>query len=197
MSAQIPRDRFSWNLILETFIKIWWENPYLVEMGQKCHSLYMKTQIRGLSGKFPNISRKNFPVLPWSYSALSPSTYSPLLCMHRCQRFFNVMKHSWKAVLGMLCRCASEFVLIASIDSKLRPFSVDLTFGNRTKSAGARSGEYGACGRTVVACLAKNSRTRNDDCDGALSCWSIHRFFRHASGLFFLTASRRRCITSR
>jgi hypothetical protein len=30
-----------------------------------------------------------------------------------------------------------------------------------------------------------------------LSCWSIHRFSRHTSGLFFLTASRRRCITSR
>jgi hypothetical protein len=35
--------------------------------------------------------------------------------------------------------------------------------------------------------LAKKSRTRNDECAGALSCWSIHRFSRHASGLFFLT----------
>ena len=120
-----------------------------------------------------------------------------LLCMHRCQCFLNVLKHSWKAVLGMLRKCASEFVLIASIDSKRRTFSVDLSFGNRKKSAGARSGEYGGCGRTVVACLAKKSRTRNDECEGALSCWSIHRFSRHASGLFFLTASRRRCITSR
>ena len=153
--------------------------------------------IRGLSGKFPNISRKNFPVLPWSYSALSPSKYSPLLCMHRCQRFFNVLKHSWKAVLGMLRKCTSEFVLIASVDSKRRSFSVDLSFGNRKKSAGARFGEYGGCGRTVVACLAKKSRTRNDECEGALSCWSIHQFSRHALGLFFLTASRRCCITSR
>jgi hypothetical protein len=64
--------------------------------------------------------------------------------MHRCQRFFNVLKHSWKAVLGMLRKCASEFVLIASIDSKRWPFSVDLSFGNRKKSAGARYGEYGA-----------------------------------------------------
>jgi hypothetical protein len=78
--------------------------------------------------------------------------------MHRCQRFFNVLEHSWKAVLGMLRKCASEFVLIASVDSKRRPFSVDLSFGNRKKSAVARSGEYGGCGRTVVACLAKNSR---------------------------------------
>ena len=85
----------------------------------------------------------------------------------------------------------------ASTDSKPRPFSADLSFGNRKKSAGARSGEYGGCGRTVVACLAKKSRTRNDECESTLSCWSIHRFSHHASGLFFLTASRRRCITSR
>ena len=117
-------------------------------------------------------------------SYLEASKYSPLLCMHRCQCFFNVLKHSWKDVLGMLRKCASEFSLIASVDSKQRPFSVDLRFGNRNMSAGVRSGEYGGCGRTVVTCLAKRSQTRNDECEGALSCWSIHRFSRHASGLF-------------
>ena len=76
--------------------------------------LHNSSNIQGLSGKFPNISCKNFPVLPWSYSALSPSKYSPLLCMHHCQHFFNVLKHSWKAFLGILRKCASEFVLIAS-----------------------------------------------------------------------------------
>jgi len=78
--------------------------------------------------------------------------------MHRCQRFFNVLMQSWKSLLGMLRKSASEFVLIASIDSKRRPFSTDLSFGNRKKSAGTRSGEYGGYGRTVVACLAKKSR---------------------------------------
>ena len=76
--------------------------------------------------------------------------------MHRCQHFFNVLMHSWKAFLGMLRKCASEFVLIASIDSKRQPFSVDFSFGNRKKSAGARSGEYGGCGRTVVACWPRS-----------------------------------------
>jgi hypothetical protein len=85
--------------------------------------------MRGLSGIFPNISRKNFPILSWSYSALSPSKSSPLLWTHRCQRFYNVLKHSWKTVSGMLRKCAGEFVLIASIDSKRRPFSVNLSFG--------------------------------------------------------------------
>ena len=116
--------------------------------------------------------------------------------LYSARTAFNVLKHSWKAVLGMLRKCASDFVLIASIDSKRRPFSVDLSFGNRKKSAGARSGEYGGCGRTVVACLYKKSRTKNDECEWVLSRWSIHRFSRHASGLFFMTASRRRCITS-
>jgi hypothetical protein len=74
--------------------------------------------------------------------------------MNRCQRFFNVLKHSWKAVIGMLRKCTSEFVFIALIDSKWWPFSIDLSFGNRKKSAGARSGEYGGCGKTVVTCLA-------------------------------------------
>ena len=74
---------------------------------------------------------------------------------------------------------------MASILSKRWPFSVDLSFGSRKKSAGTRSGKYGGCGRTVVACLTKESRTRNDECEGALSCWSIHRFCCHASGLFF------------
>jgi len=54
--------------------------------------------------------------------------------MHHCQHFFNVLKHSWKAFLGMLREYASEFVLIASIDSKWRPFSIDLSFGNRKVS---------------------------------------------------------------
>jgi hypothetical protein len=53
--------------------------------------------------------------------------------MHRCQRFFNVLKHSRKAVLGMLRKCASEFVLIAPVDKKRRPFNVDLSFGNRSQ----------------------------------------------------------------
>jgi len=129
------------------------------------------------------IYRVKFSRLTLKLCNLSPSKYSPLLCVHRCQRFFNVLKHSWKALLGMLHKCASEFALIASIDSKRRPFSVDLSFGNRKKTADARSGEYGGCGRRVVACLAKMSRTRKDECKGALSCWSIHRFSRHASGL--------------
>ena len=68
--------------------------------------------------------------------------------MHRFQRFFNVPKHSWKAFLGMLHKCASKFVLIASIDSKRWPFSVDLSFGNRKKSAGTRSGEYAVKGQS-------------------------------------------------
>ena len=104
-----------------------------------CFTVHARATVRSLSVKFPIISRKNFPFLSCRYSALSSSKYSPLLCMHRCQRFFNVLKHSWKYVLWMLRKCASEFVLMASVDSKRRLFSVDLMYGNRKKSAGARS----------------------------------------------------------
>jgi hypothetical protein len=47
--------------------------------------------ILGVSGKFPNVSHKNFPVLPWSYSALSPSkthmTFTCVFLMHLVQKY--------------------------------------------------------------------------------------------------------------
>ena len=153
--------------------------------------------IRGLSGKFPNISRKNFLVLPWSISALSPSKYSHLLFMHRCQPYVNVLKHSWKAVLGILRKCASEFVLIASVDSKQRPFSVDLRLETERSQLVQDLKSTEAVEGQSSRVWPRSQQTRNDECEGALSCWCIHRFSHQASGLFFLTASRRRCITSR
>jgi hypothetical protein len=35
VSAQLPPDRFLWNLILGTSMKVCWENPRLVKSGQK------------------------------------------------------------------------------------------------------------------------------------------------------------------
>jgi hypothetical protein len=43
LSTWLPLDGFSWNLILETFIKICPRDPDVVKMGQKCWTLYMKT----------------------------------------------------------------------------------------------------------------------------------------------------------
>jgi len=152
-------------------------------------TLHVYVYIRGLSGKFPKISRKNFPVLPWSYSALSrfkvlPSTlYAPLPAFLQCSEAFL------ESFLGMLRKCASEFVLIDSIDSKRRLFSVDLSFGNVTKLSW--------CDIWRVRRLWKDSRVFGQEITDK-ERWTWGRVFmlehpsilRHASGLFFLTASR-------
>ena len=49
------------------------------------------------------------------------------------------------------------FAFTASTDSNLVPFNADLIFGNKKKSYGARSGEYGGCSRRVILCFAKKS----------------------------------------
>ena len=62
----------------------------------------------------------------------------------------------------------SEFLFMASIDSWRVPRSGYLSFGNRKKSQGAKSGEYGGWAMIFVSCLAKNSVTIRLECDGAL-----------------------------
>ena len=52
-----------------------------------------------------------------------------------------------------------EFLFMASIDSWRVPRSGYLKFGNRKKSQGSKSGEYGGWEMTFVSCLAKNSVT--------------------------------------
>ncbi|GGP32601.1 hypothetical protein GCM10010230_68520 [Streptomyces narbonensis] len=46
--------------------------------------------------------------------------------------------------------------------SKRLPFKAVLNLGNKKKSAGAKSGEYGGCGMTVVLVLAKNCCTNKE-----------------------------------
>jgi hypothetical protein len=43
-------------------------------------------------------------------------------------------------------------------------------FGNRKKSAGAKSGDLGGCDNTGLNLLAKNSKTTPEECAGALLC---------------------------
>ena len=43
-------------------------------------------------------------------------------------------------------------------------------FGNKKKSHGARSGEYGGCGKTVTFSFFKNAVTIAEVLAGALSC---------------------------
>jgi hypothetical protein len=42
-TTQLPLDRFSWNLILECFLKNWWENSSFITIGQEWWVIYVKT----------------------------------------------------------------------------------------------------------------------------------------------------------
>ena len=58
------------------------------------------------------------------------------------------------------------FSFMSSIDWKRVPRGVNLSFGKRKKSAGAISGEYGACSKIFIEFLTRNSLTMIDlwDC---------------------------------
>ena len=71
-----------------------------------------------------------------------------------------------------------------SIASNRCPFGTFLSLGNRKKSHGARSGEYGGCCNWAVPCLAKNCCTRCEACVGALSWCRMQSPSRHFSGHF-------------
>jgi hypothetical protein len=48
-TTQLPLDGFSWNLIFESFSKIYWENSRFIKIGQGYWVLYTKTNIFFLS----------------------------------------------------------------------------------------------------------------------------------------------------
>ena len=100
------------------------------------------------------------------------------------QRFFQF----WNVFCGMARRSHIEFSISSTIWNRLS-FSEDLNFGNKKKSTGAKSGEYGGWGTTVVSCFVENSWIRSDTWPGALSWCSIQVLFVQASGLFLCTAS--------
>ena len=85
-----------------------------------------------------------------------------------------------------------EFRLMSSVASNRCPFRTFLSLGNRKKSDGARSGEYGGCCNWAVPCLANNCCTRCEVCAGALSWCRIQSPSRHFSGRFGRTDSRKR-----
>jgi hypothetical protein len=57
----------------------------------------------------------------------------------------------------MAFRAAAVLLLISSMSSKGLHLHIYLTFENRKKSIGARSGEYAGCYNTVICLVAKNS----------------------------------------
>ena len=142
-----------------------------------------------------HFSRKIF-IYSW-ICMLSPSKQSPSDIIHLCQRFFQSSKHFWYALFSMSLSSLSDSVFISSIVAKRRPFMGLFNLGNRKKSQGAKSSEYGNWGMITVLFLAKNLQTSNDEWAGALSWCKSHVLFFHNSGHFFRIASRKWRITSR
>jgi len=81
---------------------------------------------------------------------------------------------------------------MSSIASNWCPFRTFLSLGNRKKSHGVRSGEYGGCCNWAVPCLAKNCCTRCEVCAGTLSWCRIQLPSRHFSSRFWRTDSCKR-----
>ena len=89
--------------------------------------------------------------------------------IQRSQRFCHAWKHPWKSLFGILSSTRCDSSWISSMVSNLRPFIRSFRLGKRKKSQGARSGEYGGWGTTVMLFLAKNCETLKDLWAGALS----------------------------
>ena len=64
------------------------------------------------------------------------------------------------------------------------------SLGDKKKSQGARSGEYGGCGNIIVLFLVKILRTSKYVCVGALSWCKSQFLFFHKSGRLWRIASR-------
>jgi hypothetical protein len=110
--------------------------------------------------------------------------------MHRWQRLAHPSKQFWNWFCVMTFRAAVVLILISSMSSKFLLFYISFIFGNRRKSLGARSDEYGGCFSTVICLLAKNSRTDSAVWAGALSWCKIHELLAKSSGRFRLTFLR-------
>jgi len=96
-----------------------------------------------------------------------PLKYCPPLYIHLSQRFFQFWKYSWNTSSGILVSSASRFSLITWTDSNFQPSSTDFSLLKRKKSTGARSGEYGGWGTSIISCFVRKLRIRREEFAGA------------------------------
>ena len=134
-----------------------------------------------------------------------PSRYSPWLEMQSFSRCIHFLKASQYADLGTVIRYWWMADPSACRDWYFRPARNAFNFGNKKKSHGARSGEYGGWGKTVTFSFFKNAVTIAEVWAGALSCrrWTclkpvaLRRFFTFSvSSVLRLCSTFRWCFCS-
>src|SRR5688572_18311891 len=72
-----------------------------------------------------------------------PSKYSPFAAMHFIQRSYIFLKTSWNPSAATLRSALFASSITSSALTNFWPFKYVFILGNRLKSQGARSGEYG------------------------------------------------------
>jgi len=121
---------------------------------------------------------------------LSPSMYTPPRSLHHSMQIFHCLKQCCRSSSVSLFMSSVAFTFTAATDSKWVPFNADF-FGNKKKSHGAKSGEYGGCSNTGILYFGKNYLTNSALYAGALlGEESMSHDFFHISGLL-LTRLRR------
>ena len=124
----------------------WNENHMGLWFCYKMKNLYLFIQINFIP----------FKVIASRYNALMPM-------------FFQSSKHLLNSISGIVLKAFFGSACISSIVSKWCPRSGLLSLGSSRKSHGAKSGEYGGCGRICVEFLTEWSRRSSAVWDGALS----------------------------
>jgi hypothetical protein len=81
----------------------------------------------------------------------------------------------------------------SSMVSNQHPFSFNFIFGNRKKSQGAKSGEYGRWEMTAIMFFARNCWVRMEVWDSVLSWWSSEVYSSQSSGWRLCTFSCSHC----
>ncbi len=100
------------------------------------------------------------------------STNSPPRRTHFLQRSRELLKAAAKSTAERLLVTPSQAFLMVSW-SRFWPPSPSLTFLNKKKSAGARSGEYGGCSSRWALWASNQSETTAAVSTGMLSLFSL------------------------
>jgi hypothetical protein len=96
-----------------------------------------------------------------------PSKYLPWR-WNVCQRSQSLWKHSWKPFLDTFVTSVVAFAVKFSALANRYPFRTPFSHGNKRKSYGNKSGEYGGCSKAVTLCLARHFLSTKDHWEGVL-----------------------------